>query len=173
MVLGLKEAMWEELKEIADKDPASLRAYGWEEHEFGPLELEASDNVQRAPRERCNFGADAEAASNRDYSLCREKFESMIEQYKRLVFFPYIPILVANVRARKKSSDMHKRISLWYSMSQIGWQLPRRPPLSKAERIFDQTMRKAILEAQKNADGEDLSPPCRSVRLLVGMKSMS
>ena len=67
---------------------------------------------------------------------------------------------------------MQKRISLWFSMTENGWQLPRRPTLSKSEAILEQRMKRAILEAEKNLDSEELSRPCRSVRLLVGMKSM-
>ena len=70
-------------------------------------------------------------------------------------------------------SDMQKRISLWYSMTENGWQLPRRPTLSKSEAILEQRMKKAILEAEKNLDSEDLSRPCRAVRILVGVKELS
>ena len=60
MVLGLKEAMWEELKEKINKDQESLKnEHGWEDSDF-----------------------DAELG-NRDYGASRQKFDSMLQQYKR------------------------------------------------------------------------------------------
>lgn len=68
---------------------------------------------------------------------------------------------------------MHVRISLWHSLVKHGWELPRRDALSKAEHIEDQRLRQAILEAQKQAKREEMCVPCRSMRLLVGVKVVS
>ena len=65
MVTGLKEAMWEELKELIKNERESLSTtYGWDESDF--------DHPEGAPRE---FGAS------------RAKFDSMLEQYKRYHIF--------------------------------------------------------------------------------------
>ena len=70
---------------------------------------------------------------------------------------------------------MQVRISLWHSMTKMGWALPRRAPLTKAERIVDQRLRQAIADAQASSDEEDddVVRPCRSIRLLVGMRALS
>lgn len=60
LVLGLREAMWEELKDLIEKDRRSLKTYGWDENDF-----------------------DEEGVAIRDYGRSRQKFDSMIEQYKR------------------------------------------------------------------------------------------
>ena len=71
-------------------------------------------------------------------------------------------------------SDMHARTSLWNTMVHHGWQLPRMSPQSKAERIIDKRLRKAIHDAkERNEDEEEMKRPCRSVRLLVGVKTLS
>lgn len=66
--------------------------------------------------------------------------------------------------------DMHARISLWHSLTRFGWPYPQRDPLSKAELVEEERLRRAILEARKLATEEELRTPCRSLRLLVGMK---
>ncbi len=69
---------------------------------------------------------------------------------------------------------MHVRTSLWNTMVHHGWQLPRPSQLSKSERIVHQRLSKAILEAkERNEDEEEMKRPCRSVRLLVGVKTFS
>ena len=71
--------------------------------------------------------------------------------------------------------DMHIRVSMWHVLSKHGWELPRREALSKAEYIEDQRFRRAMFEAQKRANLDDamLRTPCRSIRLLVGVKVVS
>lgn len=79
----------------------------------------------------------------------RRKFEILVERYE---------------------SDMQARISLWCSLNNIGWPLPPREPLSKAELIEEERMREAMLEARKHAPAEDLQIPCRTCRVLIGYK---
>ena len=67
-------------------------------------------------------------------------------------------------------SDMRGRIALWHSLVQNGWELPRRDPLSKAEIADECALREDILAAQRLADTGEPEPPCRKVRLLVGVK---
>ncbi|KAH9898183.1 hypothetical protein C8Q73DRAFT_390377 [Cubamyces lactineus] len=67
-------------------------------------------------------------------------------------------------------SDMRGRIALWHSLVQNGWELPRRDPLSKAEIEEECALREDILAAQRLADTGEPEPPCRKVRLLVGVK---
>lgn len=56
-VMGLKEAMWEEMKLIIEKDRDSLRIYGWDDTDF-----------------------DDEGIRERGPS--RQKFDAMVQQYK-------------------------------------------------------------------------------------------
>ena len=63
---------------------------------------------------------------------------------------------------------------MWHVLKKHGWDLPRREALSKAELIEDQRFRRALEEAQKLENYEDgLKTPCRSIRLLVGVKVVS
>ncbi|THV07518.1 S-adenosyl-L-methionine-dependent methyltransferase [Dendrothele bispora CBS 962.96] len=79
----------------------------------------------------------------------RNKFEQILERYR---------------------TDMFQRVALWNSLHDIGWMLPSREPLSRAELIEEERMREAMLEARQNAPQEDLQTPCRSVRVLIGFK---
>ncbi|KAI0079642.1 hypothetical protein K474DRAFT_1617498 [Panus rudis PR-1116 ss-1] len=85
-----------------------------------------------------------------DVFVNRQKFDALVERYK---------------------GDMHVRISLWNSATQYGWPYPRRDPLTKAELVEEERLRRAILEGRKRAVDEDFQQPSRSLRLLVGMKS--
>ncbi|KAJ7597490.1 hypothetical protein C8J56DRAFT_920209 [Mycena floridula] len=78
----------------------------------------------------------------------RKRFERLVERYTR---------------------DMTTRAALWCSLSELGWNLPPRDPLSKAELIEEERIREAMLEATRY--GEDQDPiPCRSLRVLVGYR---
>ncbi|CAK5264502.1 unnamed protein product [Mycena citricolor] len=80
----------------------------------------------------------------------RKKFELLVTRYRH---------------------DMQTRIALWCSLTGIGWQLPPREPLSKAELIEEERMRAAMLEARAYSDFDDDPPTlCRSFRVLVGCK---
>ncbi|KAF9225466.1 hypothetical protein BS17DRAFT_778631 [Gyrodon lividus] len=79
----------------------------------------------------------------------RAKFEVLVERYKR---------------------DMQARISLWVSLRELGWAVPPREPLSKAELVEEERLYQAMLEARRFASEEDLQTPCRSVRIFVGYK---
>ncbi|KAI8990481.1 hypothetical protein BD414DRAFT_535785 [Trametes punicea] len=67
-------------------------------------------------------------------------------------------------------SDMRGRIALWHSLVRNGWELPRRDPLSQEEIAEEMALREDILTAQRLADTGEPEPPCRKVRLLVGVK---
>ncbi|KAI0652066.1 hypothetical protein C8Q79DRAFT_936021 [Trametes meyenii] len=67
-------------------------------------------------------------------------------------------------------SDMRGRISLWHSLVKNGWELPPRDPLSKAEILQEMQLREEILASQRLADTGEPEPPCRKVRLIVGVK---
>jgi hypothetical protein len=66
---------------------------------------------------------------------------------------------------------MHARVSLWCSLSELGWPLPPREPLSKAELIEEERVHQAVMEERKHAKLEDLETLCRSVRVIWGIKS--
>ena len=66
--------------------------------------------------------------------------------------------------------DMRARISIWYSMTELGYSLPEREPLHKAELLEEERIRKAILDARAQAREEDFDVPCRVIRVFVGFK---
>lgn len=66
--------------------------------------------------------------------------------------------------------DMRARISIWYSMTELGYSLPQREPLHKAELLEEERIRKAILDARTQAREEDFDVPCRVIRVFVGFK---
>ncbi|KAF5323360.1 hypothetical protein D9611_005643 [Ephemerocybe angulata] len=80
----------------------------------------------------------------------RKRFEKLIERFQ---------------------SDMHIRMSLWTSLTGMGWQLPTREPLSKAELIEEERIREGMMRASKYVSLEDVQTSCRSVRVMVGYKS--
>lgn len=67
-------------------------------------------------------------------------------------------------------SDMQARISIWCSLTGIGWPFPAREPLSKAEVLEEERIRDSLLRARQFGLDEDRQTPCRSVRVLVGYK---
>lgn len=68
--------------------------------------------------------------------------------------------------------DMQTRVSLWHSLADLGWELPPKEPLSKAEHNEEERIHSAIREAMKSATVEDMKAPCRSVRGMIGYKSL-
>ncbi|KAG2367791.1 hypothetical protein BDR07DRAFT_1326290 [Suillus spraguei] len=81
----------------------------------------------------------------------RTKFEILVDRYKR---------------------DMQARISLWCSLAELGWSVPPREAMSKAELVEEERLYRAMLEARQSASEEDLYTPCRSVRIFVGYKDI-
>lgn len=67
-------------------------------------------------------------------------------------------------------SDMHLRISLWYSLTDSGVPFPEREPMTKAELVEEQRVRTNLLEARKQAKPEEFDIPCRALRVLIGYK---
>lgn len=65
---------------------------------------------------------------------------------------------------------MQARVSLWCSLGDLGWTLPVREPLSKAELIEEERLRESMLEARNRATPEEMQIPCRAVRVIVGYK---
>lgn len=62
------------------------------------------------------------------------------------------------------------RVSLWSSLTELGWALPPREPLSKAEHIEEERIHAAIKEAMKSATEDDMQQPSRTVRVTIGFK---
>ena len=73
--------------------------------------------------------------------------------------------------SQMRTRDMQARVSLWASLTGLGWPQPQREPLSKAELIEEERVRQAMLEARQFASAEDLQTPCRTSRVLVGYKA--
>jgi hypothetical protein len=55
-------------------------------------------------------------------------------------------------------------------MSELGYSLPEREPLHKAELLEEERRRKAILDARARAREEEFDVPCRVVRVFIGFK---
>ncbi|KAI0308136.1 hypothetical protein B0F90DRAFT_1680486 [Multifurca ochricompacta] len=118
VVLGCREAMWEELKMLQRSRRNVLIELGWESRLL----------------------EDREA---------RVRFDELFEHFE---------------------SDMRARISMWYSMTELGYPLPKREPLHKAELLEEERIRKAILDARAQAREEDFDVPCRVIRVFIGFK---
>jgi len=118
IVLGCREAMWEELKVLQRSSRKALVDLGWESRLLDDREA-------------------------------RARFDELFERFE---------------------SDMRARISIWYSMTELGYSLPEREPLHKAELLEEERIRKAILDARAQAREEDFDVPCRVIRVLVGFK---
>ncbi|KAF9015642.1 S-adenosyl-L-methionine-dependent methyltransferase [Cyathus striatus] len=108
---------------------------------------ELKDRIRNRREELVSFGWDDDEELEELQN--RKRFETLIERYRK---------------------DMQTRISLWCSLTGIGWPLPVREPLSKAELIEEERMREGMQEARRYASDEDLQTPCRSLRVLVGYK---
>jgi len=65
---------------------------------------------------------------------------------------------------------MRCRVALWYSLTRIGWDLPPQGPLTRAEIYEEDRFRQTMLDARKFASAEDMQTPCRSIRMIIGVK---
>ncbi|OBZ65797.1 hypothetical protein A0H81_14228 [Grifola frondosa] len=83
--------------------------------------------------------------------LSRQKFEALMEQFE---------------------SDIRVRISMWHSLVENGWEYPRREVVSKGELIEEIRLREEIIEARRKytQDQDEDERPCRTIRLLLGVK---
>ncbi|KAF8560048.1 S-adenosyl-L-methionine-dependent methyltransferase [Imleria badia] len=109
---------------------------------------ELADRMRNRSSELRELGWESDPELNELES--RAKFEVLVERYKR---------------------DMHARVSLWCSLAELGWPVPPREPLSKAELVEEERLHHAMLEARRFASEDDLLTYCRSVRSFVGSKS--
>lgn len=66
---------------------------------------------------------------------------------------------------------MQARVSLWCSLADLGWPVPPREALSKAELVEEERLHNAMLEARQFASVDDVQAYCRSLRALVGTKN--
>ncbi|KAI0274995.1 hypothetical protein BC834DRAFT_965444 [Gloeopeniophorella convolvens] len=117
-VLGCREAMWEELKNLHRSRRTALVELGWENKPW-------------------------------DDKDARKRFDDLFGLFE---------------------SDMHARVSMWYSMTELGYTFPRREPLLKSEVLEEERIRKAILDARAQAREEDFDVPCRVIRVFIGFK---
>lgn len=108
---------------------------------------ELKDRIRNKKDELILFGWDDDEELEELQS--RKKFERLIERYR---------------------SDMQARVSIWCSLDDLGWPLPVREPLSKAELIEEERLRESMLEARKRATPDEMQIPCRAVRVIVGYK---
>ncbi|KAG8219521.1 hypothetical protein J3R82DRAFT_471 [Butyriboletus roseoflavus] len=109
---------------------------------------ELVDRMRNRPDELRELGWESDLELNELES--RTKFEVLVERY---------------------TQDMQARVSLWCSLAELGWPVPPREPLSKAELVEEERLHHAMLEARRYASEDDLQTYCRSVRSFVGSKS--
>ncbi|THH12799.1 hypothetical protein EW146_g7352 [Bondarzewia mesenterica] len=68
-------------------------------------------------------------------------------------------------------SDILTRVSFWYSLTELGYALPRREPLNKSELLEEERMRNAIMDSRAAASEDDFDVPCRILRVFAGFKA--
>ncbi|TFY82086.1 hypothetical protein EWM64_g1936 [Hericium alpestre] len=68
-------------------------------------------------------------------------------------------------------SDIHTRAAFWYSLTELGFPLPRRDTLLKSELLEEERTRKAIMDARALATEDDFDTPCRILRVFMGFKT--
>ncbi|RDB29007.1 Demethylmenaquinone methyltransferase [Hypsizygus marmoreus] len=108
---------------------------------------ELKDRIRNRKEELIPFGWDDDEELEELQS--RKKFERLVERYRH---------------------DMQARVSIWCSLTGIGWPFPAREPLSKAELIEEERIRESLLEARHFVSEEERQTPCRALRVLVGYK---
>jgi hypothetical protein len=123
------------------------------------------DRVRNRPTELKELGWDDD--DELEEMVARKKFETLVQRYRECVFTLTISGYV--LKNKKKFSDMHHRVAPWYSLTRMGWELPPQGPLSRAEIVEEERLRQAMLDARKLAT-EDTQIPCRSIRVIAGVK---
>lgn len=108
---------------------------------------ELKDMLRNRKHELKPFGWDDD--EELEELMNRKRFEKLVERYK---------------------SDIRVRMSLWRSAESLGWPIPTREPLTKAELIEAKRLRERMIEARKLATVEEMHVPCRSVRVILGHK---
>ncbi|KAF5385090.1 hypothetical protein D9615_001276 [Tricholomella constricta] len=108
---------------------------------------ELKDRIRNRKEELLPFGWDDDEELEELQN--RKKFERLVERYR---------------------SDMQSRVSIWCSLTGIGWSFPAREPLSKAELIEEERIRESLMDARRFTSEEDRQTPCRALRVLVGYK---
>ena len=81
------------------------------------------------------------------------------------MLLPIFPIIFSTF-----FSDVRARVSFWYSLTELGFSLPKREPLSKIDLAEEERVRKAIVDARALLHRDDSDMPCRVVRLFTGYK---
>jgi len=108
---------------------------------------ELKDRVRNRKDQLLPFGWDDD--EDLEELESRKKFERLVDRYR---------------------SDMKARVSHWCSLDNLGWPLPGREPLTKAELIEEKRLYENMVEARKQATIEELQIPCRSLRVVFGYK---
>jgi len=65
---------------------------------------------------------------------------------------------------------MKARLSLWRSLEDLGFEVPRKCTLTKAELVEEERLRESMIEARKQATKEEMLMSCRATRVMVGHK---
>jgi len=127
---------------------------------------ELKDRIRNRKNELLPFGWDDDEELEELES--RKKFERLVNRYRSLVHLACALFVVYALTPTLR--DMKARVSHWCSLENLGWPLPCREPLTKAELIEENRIREDMIEARKHATVEELQIPCRSVRVVLGYK---
>ncbi|KZV74809.1 S-adenosyl-L-methionine-dependent methyltransferase [Peniophora sp. CONT] len=139
-VRGCQEAMWEELL-VLQKTAAGRKRL--REVGWTPSKIDDWRNSEYMAE------LDQKEAERRVEFEDRARFEEMFDLYE---------------------SDIHARVSFWYSLTELGLTLPRREPMLKETLAEEERIRKAILEARARLIKDDSDVPCKVVRMILGYK---
>ncbi|VDB86572.1 unnamed protein product [Peniophora sp. CBMAI 1063] len=130
-VRGCQEAMWEELL-LLQKTAAGRKRL----REVGWTPSKIDDG-----RDADIMGElDRKEAERRVEFEDRARFEEMLDLYE---------------------SDVHARVSFWYSLTELGLPLPRREAIQRETLVEEERIRKAILEARARLPKDDSDVPCK------------
>ncbi|KAF9245796.1 hypothetical protein BU15DRAFT_85484 [Melanogaster broomeanus] len=141
--------VWEEFDKLAESSLAMQLHWSYQSVLACQESMweELVDRMRNRPEELRELGWESDPEL---YQLeGRAKFQVLVERYKR---------------------DMEARVSLWCSLRELGWPVPPREPLSKAELVKEEQLQQAMLEARRLASDDDIQPPSRSVRMFLGYK---
>ncbi|KAI0315261.1 hypothetical protein OF83DRAFT_1132816 [Amylostereum chailletii] len=139
-VLGCREAMWEELLTLQTTPGQKERLL---KLGWAPKRSQDSSDLEDLPLEERRA---LEARWEMDDRL---RFEELFDRFE---------------------SDIRARVAFWYSLTELGFEYPKREPLLKSELLEEERIRRAIIDARASNREYDYDVPSRILRVFVGFK---
>lgn len=127
---------------------------------------ELKDRLRNRREELVAFGWD-EDEELEDLNS-RQKFEKLIERYE--MYDTFLFLVNVNMHLSRLIRDMKARLSLWRSSENLGFKVPRKDSMTKAELLEEQRLRESMIEARKQATKQEMLMSCRALRVMVGHK---